>query len=120
MDTIKLNPCTQKARNFLRAYFTSRMDSLYSAYNEPSYYKKIAWNDILNEKNANRGRYLRITGYSCSKYSAAYLMDDTETGGEKVIYYTADYTYEIPLGNIDLNTLIDVEPAPGTPQLSAY
>ena len=87
---------TQKQQQLLNNYNNAKYDNLHQAYNNCSYAKIRAWQNILDEMRNNNGYNIRITGFNSCVYSCAYKYQ-IFNGDEiitKLVYHTHANKYE--------------------------
>ena len=89
---IKLKRNTQKARIFIKEYWTSNRYNLDDCYNTYSYAKENAYDYCINKMNKMNGYDGRILSYNTFVFTYAFMTDDN-----KLIVICPVNEYEIQL-----------------------
>lgn len=88
----KLKRNTQKAKRFIKEYWTSSRYNLYDCYQNYSYAKAKAFDYCVNKMVKMSGYDGRIIGYNTCFFSYAFM-----TGDNKLIVICPTNEYEIQL-----------------------
>lgn len=71
MQTI--NPTTQRAQSYIRAYNNSKFECIDQFYKRPSHDKYAAEKDCISRMHLAGGYGFRILGGNCSVFTAGYM-----------------------------------------------
>ena len=88
----KLKRNTQKARRFIKDYWTSSRYNLDDCYNNYSYAKENAYDYCINKQSKMNGYDGRILSYNTFVFTYAFMTDDN-----KLIVICPVNEYEIQL-----------------------
>lgn len=66
------------ARQYTYRYNQSSGQTIYSVYEKPSARKKEIWQHLCGLKDAQQGYDLRVIGYNCHYFTAAYRYRDAD------------------------------------------
>ena len=83
------------ARYYTHKYNESAGQTIYSVYGKPSDKKKEIWQSLCGLKDAQRGYDLRVIGYSCHLFTAAYRYRDADNK-EMLRVFTVSRDFVLP------------------------
>lgn len=83
------------ARHYTYRYNRSAGQTIYSVYEKPSDKKKEIWQSLCGLKDAQRGYDLRVIGYNCNFFTAAYRYRDADDK-EMLRVFTVNRDFVLP------------------------
>ena len=83
------------ARHYTYKYNESLGKTIYSVYDRPSDKKKEIWQSLCRLKDAQRGYDLRVIGYNCHTFTAAYRYRDADDR-EMLRVFTVSNDFVLP------------------------
>ena len=94
--TTKVKASTQKGQGIIADLRRCGDDSIYKAYDRPSYRKVRAFEEIKQRANGTEGynHDLRICGHNCSTFSTVYSVSNAD-GTTSIIKDTVGNIYEV-------------------------